>query len=349
MDCKQLRFNDFIGKEDRNTEFKEFTFYNSGLLIDNQLAESYCISNKFDFNPNVLKNLKRYVRTYLPKYTCAFLNGNIKGKLYIGVNDYGFIKGIPFQGELPIKSIKKMIFDIIKITIRNNMNYDIDFQKLISVDIIKVNNPEVPKKPISKTFTNFIAKKQIFINRYNKFVEKNNRWKNKFNFFTQKLIDLVNNNDSRKMLIEYIRKHEPNNLVIYMLESEYILEYQCHEKVNILKKDSTNPYYWVCKWKDEMINFMKQTKPVFNDNDFTPATPYNLIISANEMIPYWIHNNSCMNLYLITININTLLDIIGTQTSSKIFFSYLQYNDKSWLSCYRDILSDGEPVCTPFI
>ena len=348
MVCTQISFNDFIGKEDLNTEFKEFTFHNSGLIIDDQLAESYCLNYRFDFNSNVLKNLNRYIRIYLPKYTCAFLNGNTQGKLFIGVNDYGFIKGIPFQGELPIDSIKKRIFDIIKITIKNNVGYDIDFNKLISVDIVKINNPEAPSKSTPQIFTNFLAQKQTFIKAYNEFVEKFDSWKIRFNFFTQKLVELVNNIESRMMLIEYIRRIEPTSPVIGKLESDYTLEYRNHDEVNLLKEDPTSPYYWVCMWKDKMIDMMKESKPVFNDPEFYPATPYNLIICANEMIPYWIHNNSSMNLFLITVKFNTLMCTYGIQTSSNLFFSYLQHNDKNWISCYRNVLPNGEPVCTPY-
>lgn len=348
MEHTHVTFNDFIGKENLNTEFKEFTFHNSGLLINNQIAEYYCLNYHFDFNSSVLKNLKRYIRNYIPKYTCAFLNANTKGELYIGVNDYGFVKGIPFQGDLPIDSIKKRIFDTIQTTIKNNIGFDFKLDKLISVDIVKINNPVAPANPTPQTFTNFLAQRQTFIKAYNEFVEKMDSWRIRFNFFNQRLAELVKNIESRMMLIEYIRRNEPNSPVIGILESDYTLEHRYHDEVNILKEDPLDPYYWVCKWKDEMIRMMKKSKPIFNEPEFSPATPYNLIIGVNEMIPYWIHNNTSMNLYLIRIKFNTLMSAYGNQTSSKLFFSYLQHNDKNWVSCYRNVLPNGEPVCSPY-
>lgn len=348
MTQNQIRFNDFIGREDINTEYKEFTFYNSGLLIDNQLAESYCKNYQFDFNLNVLKNLKRYIQIYLPKYTCAFLNGNVQGKLLIGVNDFGFVKGIPFQGELPIDSIKKRIFNTIQTTIRNNIGYEFNFNKLISVDIVKINTPPPPTKAAPQSFINFLVQKQTFIKSYNKFVEQIKNWKMQFNFFTKKLVELANNIESRKLLLEYVRRNDPTSKVIDILESDHKLEYCDHGEISILKDNPVNLYYWVCKWKDEMIDIMKEIKPVFDEPEFYPSTPYNLIISASEMIPYWFHNNLSMNLYLITIKFNTLTSIYGTRTTSKLFFSYFQHNYKKWVRCYRNVLPNGEPTCIPY-
>jgi hypothetical protein len=47
-------YNEYVGQETINCEYKEFTFNLDGLLIDSKLAEQYCTSNKFDFNKNVI-------------------------------------------------------------------------------------------------------------------------------------------------------------------------------------------------------------------------------------------------------------------------------------------------------
>jgi hypothetical protein len=343
-----MTFNDFIGKENLGREFKEFTFQNSGLLIDNHLAESYCQSAQFDFNKNVIRNLKRYFRYYLPKYTCAFLNANIKGELYIGVNDFGFIKGIPFQGELPTKTLRQKIWDTISESITNSSDTKFNIDELVSVEVVKIDPPAKPTKPVLDVFTNYLKTKEIFMKEYNKFVEKMENWKIRFNFFTQKLIDLVNNEESRMMLIEYIRRIDSTSEIIKILESDYQLEYRDHEEINLLKEDPCNLYYWVCRWKDEMVDKMKLNKPIFEAPEFYPATPMNLIVGASEMIPYWMSNNSNMNLYVIHIKFNTLMEIYGMQTTSQFYFSYKSMDNKNWVSCYRNLLSNGEPVCTPY-
>ena len=336
MESIQTSYNDFIGKEDLNTEFKEFTFHNSGLMMNNHQAETYCQNCQFTFNSNVLFNIKRYIKFYIPKYTCAFLNSDIPGSLRIGINDYGFIKGIPYQGELDIEYIK------------NNIDYKFDMDKIIQIDIIKINQPPKPTKPKPMSYMDYVIKKERFITEYNKFVEKMDNWKVRFHFFIQKLVELVNNIESRMMIIEYIRRNDSTSPVIKLLETDYMLEYKDHDEINILKDEPNNPYYWVCRWKDEMINMMKEEKPVFDEPDFMPLIPYNIIISSSEMIPFWCHRNPDMNLYMISIKFNTLLSTHGTRISSKLYFSYLTHDDKNWISCYRNVLPNGDPVCTPY-
>lgn len=348
MESIQTSFNDFIGKEDLNTEFKEFTFHNSGLMMSNHLAETYCQNCQFSFNSNVIFNIERYIRFYIPKYTCAFLNSNINGSLYIGVNDYGFIKGIPYQGELDTEKIKSKIYETVAATIKNNIDYKFDMEKIIQVEIIKVNQPPKPTKVMPQSYTDYVVKKERFIAEYNKFVERMDNWKVRFHFFIQKLVELVNNIESRMMIIEYIRRNDSASSVIKLLETNYMLEYKDHDEINILKEDPSNPYYWVCRWKDEMINMMKEQKPIFDEPDFMHIVPYNLITSSSEMIPFWYHRNPDMNLYMISIKFNTLLSTYGTRVSSKLYFSYLTHDDKNWISCYRNVLPNGEPVCTPY-
>lgn len=341
-------FNDFIGREDLNTEFKEFTFNKSRLSIDNQHAETLCQTSGFIFNSNVEQNLKKYIGTYIPKYTCAFINTGIVGSLYIGVNDYGLVKGIPYQGNLPIESIKKQILHSAQTYVTNNMGQDFDFEKLISIDVLKLEHPNVPHNHCAPSFHTYLAQKTEFMSRYTNFVAKFENWKIRYNFFTQKLTDLVNNIESRLALTEYIRRIDPTNPVIKLLESDFVLEHSDHELIMELKDDSTKIYYWVCRWKDEMTNLMKSTKPEFDEPVFNPSVPRNLLTNVSEMIPYWIHNNSNMNLYLIRIRFNTLVATFGTKKNSQMIFSYQSYYDKNWISCYRNILPNGEPVCTPF-
>ena len=338
-------FDEFVGRENLELEFKEFTFYNSDLILDNKLAEQYCYNKSFVFNNNVIKNLKRYFKHYLPKYTCAFFNSNIEGHLFFGVNNYGFTKGIPFQGELPIDEIKNKMLTIIKKRVKNDV-IDFDFDKLIDIDIYKISNPPFPDLDIPLTFKKFLKKKNKFEKKYNKFIKKFNKWKIKMNFYTQKLVDLVNNSDSRLLLIEYIRIHESTSPIIALLESDFILQYNTQDEVAIYKDDKNNIYYWICKWKDEMIETMRISKPHFNDTNFVSCVPYNIIISASEMIPYWIHYNENMNLYIIYVKFNTLSSVHNI-TKINHYFEYKSIYDNNWISCYRNLLFNGEPTCTP--
>ena len=191
---------------------------------------------------------------------------------------------------------------------------------------------------------------------YNKFIKKYNKWKINVAFITQKLIDLVNNQDSRLMLIKYIKSHDLNNPVIQLLMSaDYKLHHHDHEDVSILKQDSSNPYYWVTKWKDEMNIKIRKEKPTFNIDFYQKNTPINIILNSSEMIPYWMNYNDNMNLFLIQIKINGLNNDIYCLKKNKDFFcdksnNYFQYLDSytnKW-NCYkRLLLANGDPSCCP--
>ena len=341
------QFGSCIGRETLCREYKGFSLI--GLDIDTINPELLCQNLNFIFNEDVLKSLKYYILKYLPKYTCAFLNNNNidNGRFYIGVNDYGFVKGIPFKGNLPIRKIKDKIFKVVCQYVKNNTGTEFDFTKLINIDIVKIKNPDVPTEPIPKIFTEYIKQKKSFIEKYDIFIDKYQNWKIRYKFFTQKLINLVNNKDSRIMLIEYINKYNPSSSVIKLLKSDYILDYKCHDQVNELKLDIDNPYYWVCKWKDEMIKIIKKSKPIFREHNFSNIIPYNLIVSMENLIPYWIHNNPSMNLYLIKIRFNSLWSVYGMKTSSELFFSYINKGN-TLIRCKRCVLPNGEPACIPY-
>ena len=139
-------FNEFLGPENENTEYKEFAFSSAGLgtIIDSKLAEIYCQNCKFEFNDAVLLNLKKYFKVFVPKYFSAFINASIEGDLYIGVNDYGFVKGIPYQGEIPIDFLKDRIFSSLKKYIQDRIfsslkkyiqdSSDLNFNEMIDID-----------------------------------------------------------------------------------------------------------------------------------------------------------------------------------------------------------------------
>ena len=96
-----------------------------------------------------------------------------------------------------------------------------------------------------------------------------------------------------------------------------------------------NIYYWVTRWKDEMCEKLKKIKPLLKiDNNFK-SIPLNLIISASNMIPYWVHNNKNIKLNLIIIKIKS--------KTTNLNCKYYNFYNKKWISCTREISPTGEP------
>lgn len=342
-----IEFNQFIGTETINREYKEFTFNSTGLDLDTQLAEKYCMNNKFEFNTNVLRGIDKYLKDYLPKYVCGFINAKIDGTFWIGINDFGFVKGIPYQGTLSK--------DIIEHKVRRYLSDRVQFketfssglyQKFIKINLINIENPKIPDDVVHPKFKKYLQEKEKYLIKYNEFLEKTESWKIRFAYVNQKLVDLVNNTESRNMILDYIRKKDPANSVIDLLESEYKMETKTHEEICILRETSDNPYYWVCLWKDEMIDYVRAQRPTFTE-DFNDSIPCNLITSAYDMIPYWTTYNDNMKLYVIQIQILfSEFQKLCHKILTSILVSYIDKN-KRLLSCLRIVLPNGDPICIP--
>ena len=341
-----IHYNDFIGTENIEKEYKEFTFNCYGLILNNKLAEEYCINSIFNFNINVIQNLYKYFNIYIPKYACGFWNSNIEnGNLYIGINDNGIVKGIPYKGYLPFRILKKKILKTINSYVKVLNNTKINYDKMIKIKLIKISTPDFSNyKSIMYTekFQKYFMEKQKYINNLNKYINDSIVWRKKLAYIGQrKLTDLVNTQDTRELLINYIKNIDKNNKFINLLKlSHYKIESKDHFEINIIKNDINNIYYWITKWKDETINNIRLSKPNFNNNFNQHNLPYNTICSINEMIPYWINNND-VKLYLINIQFKQI-------NNENLIFKYYDMNGREkWTSCIRTFFNGG-PACVPF-
>lgn len=335
-----VNFNDYIGHETIDKEYKEFTFNLAGININLKLAEKYCYNNIFKFNKDVLKNLKKYFQVYLPKYASSFWNSKIKsGNFYIGVNDYGIIKGIPYSGKLCIKILKKNIINIINKYVICSNDHKFIFDKYVQIKFIKVNKPKKPKNKININFLEYLDKKKEYIAEYNDFLKKLKEWRYKLMSISQKkLVDLVNTNNTRQQIIRYIYSHDKKSKIIDLLKSDFKLEYKNHEEIAILKNDINNVYYWVTQWKDTTREKIRRQKPIFDNNFNQHNLPFNIINSISDMIPYWYYNNDNMNIYLLKINFKLI--------ENNYTFAYRDVNNNLFFT--ERVIFNNTPACMPY-
>ena len=338
----KFSFNDYLGSENLEREYKEFTFNLAGLNIDKQTADEYCYTNKFEFNEAVIKNIKRYIKIYLNINACSSFNSNINGCFYIGVNDDGFIKGIPYKGNLPIKDIEQYIYKILTENLSNPFLYNIDFHKYVKIKIIKINQPQQPDDYVHPDYIKYLKRKIKLKEKLDKYYEEMKDWRIRFDFVNQKLFKIINNIESRIILIDYIKSNNPDSPVIDLLNTDYKEIYQPHENVMYLKEDINSPYFWVTRWKDTTIRKLRKEKPCIIES--LPNVSINLIMNISEMIPFWIHNNNDMNLYIIQIEFKTL--DFGVKFENDNLFSYYDVIKKKWLKYHR-IIFNGGPSCFP--
>ena len=130
-------------------------------------------SNIFEFNDQVISNINKYFK-YVPKNIVSFYNHiskkmyhssmdckndiinlddinfndinfndinlddiNLVGEMYIGVNDYGFCTGIPYQGELPIDLITFIFYKYLKENV-SNISFMGNLEDFIKINFIKL-------------------------------------------------------------------------------------------------------------------------------------------------------------------------------------------------------------------
>ena len=185
-------YNEFIGPETLFTEYKEFSFFKSGFFSDSTQTEMYCKTNTFDFTELVSSSLELYIKQYIPRYVSSFWNGGIEnGKLYIGVNDYGMVKGIPIKNvnkeELYIwlqKTIEKSKAKCIPKKHAKNIS--------ITFDLIPVSNPPMPSTDLHPDYIEYSRKKEEFEDNYRAFLQVYEDWKQRFSIVYCKLVDIVN-------------------------------------------------------------------------------------------------------------------------------------------------------------
>jgi len=358
--AKHFKYHQYLGRETLKKEYKEFTFHPAGLKIDKKIADDYCYSNEFNFNEIVIKNIEKYIEMYLTVNACASFNSNINSRFYIGVNDDGFVKGIPYKGDLPIKEIEEYIYKKLYENLLNPSLGEIDFKKYVKINISNINYPKKPKEKLNHEYSKYLRRIKKYKEKLEKYDEEMKDWRIRFAFVNQKLFKIINNIESRIILIEFIRNNDPTSPVIELLKTDYKEIYQPHEVVLCLKEDITSPYYWVTRWKDMMIKKLRKERPPMIK--LLPNVSINLIMNVSDMLPWWIHYNEHMTLNIIEVII--LSSEFGTnkfkilppkfdvefpeETTPEYdnLFSYYDISKKKWLKCRR-IIFNGGPSCFP--
>jgi hypothetical protein len=350
----------FIGLETITNEYKEiyilkFNINGKKISLKNLLF-NYNINNKF-FNDLILKTIKSYIINYLPKYISAFNNSKLNGKLYIGVNDYGFIEGIPFYGELKIDDIYQFLFKINKYIRMYNLslidqqyeliNYNmINYIKNMKVDIIKLeyndNLNELKNEYISKL--NYIIEQNeklkemwiIYIKEHKKWVHDVYYYGSSiFNYIHDKYLRLCVNNYIIKNRINYHNSDEIFDKLNDIFLNNKNIEYDfTHEEIQELKEDITSPIKWILEYKDYMALKLKKIRPKH------PGKKPNKYILKN-----FCNNISNIRYPLLKNNFNYYMIIINIQHIPDKIVEYKKIKSDVWYNKERKLNKYNEPCC----
>ena len=350
-------YGDFIGFETTSTEYKLFTFYPKGINLDSNdtdNVEDLMYTGQWIFNDSVIDNLIFYLDYYLPKYTTAYLNYNSEvnnGELIIGVSDDGIIHGIPFKGNLKDELYSNLINNKIKKIIESNIiidneNSDSIFD-YIKWEIVEINSSLVKNelKLITK-IEEYEDKINKYKSEYNKFRSKKKVWYNLIMRYNDRLHNMLNDKNKRSEIINYIlskddriinkNQYSTNNKIILKLRSDFRFKPVSNEEVNWYKNDKDSIWYWVTKWKDNMIEFLKEIKPIPPPGISSNLYPSSILTTVVDMIPRWIFKEN-INLYLLKFKF--------IKPKKDINIRYL--SESLYRSCYRCNIDDV-PCINPF-
>lgn len=352
----------FIGQETITDEFKEiyiWNFYINGKKISlKKLLFDYYIDTKL-FNNLILKTINAYIINYVPKYISAFSNSGLNGKLYIGVNDYGIIEGIPFYGELTIENIYPYLFKTHKYTRAFNKewhevldkkisddNYNmVNYIKNIKIDIIKLDNKNslIEHEKIFIDKLNYMIKQNEKIkDQWIKYIKEHKKWIHDVYYYGSSIFNYIHDKYLRMCVNNYIMKNRFNynddkifdNLIdIFMNDKNIEYDFN-HEEIQELKEDISSPIKWILEFKDYMSLKLKKLKP---KHPLKKPNKYILKNFCNNIsnIKYPLLKNN-FNYYMIVINI--------IHIPNKVV-EYRKIKSDIWFNKGRTLNKYNEPCC----
>ena len=163
--------------------------------------------------------------------------------------------------------------------------------------------------------------------------------------YSTKLLSLIKDKVIRRELLSYIyAKLEHSNIMLYLklqrkIKEGKFLSCPTHEEICKFKNDITNVYYWLTRFKDGRIQFLKTIKPKRPVLD-TKIYPNCLLSTVEHMIPNWMNNNDNMNLYIIKLSF-----LPNNLSPSEKDIRYLYQGEYNY--CVRSLDCMGNPCCIP--
>ena len=317
--------------ESLSVEFKTFCLnIDSESLYDIFDVEKMCkdgiIHDHSQFNNIILKSIKYYFYKYIPRYTSAFLNSNIKNaELYFGVDDFGEITGIPFFGTR--HQLEEYISNIdVNIYLQCKKERKVPLK--IEIQQLTINNDYLQDESdnILKEFKDNLNRKHYLSVKY-----KINRlkWGESLNEYTCKLPMLI---ESKRIEFDkYLKIHAPHLLGYSILP---------HEMKNIahLKKDPTHYIYWLMQFKEINITKLKTQKPTKPIHPKIIHGPDYLITQLTHMRSKFTKANPKLNYFIIKIT-------FPKETKPYTPVYYFNIDNESWIQKIRKLNVNVGPCC----
>jgi hypothetical protein len=308
-----------------NVEFKEFCLkLDTTHLFDiDKLTSDGRMSNDdiYNFNNVILNTLTKYIFRYIPRYSSAFLNSNIKNsQLYIGIDDFSEITGIPFFGTKEELSHYINNLDYSKF-INQKIDINIEVKQLeINYDYLCDNSDKILQD------YNFRKHQKMLLTLKYKNAKK--KWNQDLYEYTCKLPMLLH--DKRHDFDVYLDKHAPHMKNFTIKDNEM-------RNIEHLKNDPTHYIYWLMQFKDENISKIKDNKPLKPIMPKLVYGPNFLFTQLTDMRYKFLKKNNNINYFLITVNFPSNL------YKNPVY--YFDIDKKNWRMKKRIYNSNNGPCC----
>ena len=345
----------FIGRETVFKEYKKISFHHVGLPFDDEVATTYVKQFSWDFNEMIEQTLAKYATIYLPKYACAFLDPHTPddepGSLTIAVNDNGIVSGTPYQGVLTNDFLSSIsLAGKLIIEDANGVSQPFDMKDLFDVEVIPVKYHKKELPDVHPQLSLYFQKKKEIADKINHHSKNYTKWLEKNDLYSGKLVDLYENPISRKEFLRYLHKWKKYE-IINLIKNGETVEQQRYDKIREFRERGDNLYYWLCNWKDEMLEKIREKKPIREkayknilSRVETIYSPSHILINVGDLVPWWMQYNEGMNLYVIRF-------VFRKEKKDEIkkigwcirFIDHLRRS----VRCFRTLV-ENQPCCLPY-
>lgn len=337
-----MKLGEFFSFETESIELKEFCLKIGCESIFEQ-CEIIEIMRSGDISDAlhnlILKNLQLYINLIIPKYMACFVNANIQGEIYLGIDDFGIISGIPTKNGITREQINVMLKDCFQYI---KPEGDIIPENMVEFEIIDIETPHYTffEDTANKLYKNYKKYQRKWKKRYKKYMISHSNWLDRLAVYHTKLTILSNSEKTRKDLTKYVIKNGANKNIIDLFQSDKQIHIPYGEISQSLKIDKTTPFYWIIRFQEKHVRRVhkeRPPKPIQN----TPVTP-DIILNRLSNMNYKFLKNQNVTFQIIKFTIKKY-----TGDNCVYFRSFVGRDKSKMIKRKRALLKDIYPGCIP--
>ena len=212
-------------REDLTKEFKLFTIKKDPLVYYSDEEIRDIITNGIikpdKFNLMITDNICHFFKYYVPKYLSAFGNSELDyATLYMGINDFGELTGVPFFSDITPKYLQSYLeciktnisFDVFE-DIKDNKDINVDeLLSKVSFEVIKLEkNMLFLDDSITDIIRDFKEKKNKYETEYRINLQERVKWMEKIEYHIVRIQDYADFAHYRKEISDYVLQNDPNH------------------------------------------------------------------------------------------------------------------------------------------